>query len=70
MMYLILSIFLYRLVLPVIMRETVSLLQAGFNESDTGELSAYGFLYGTFPSAPAVFVFATQYSVDVDLVMY
>ncbi|XP_077290669.1 integral membrane protein GPR155 homolog anchor [Arctopsyche grandis] len=56
------------LVLPIIMRETVSLLHAGSNASDTKELSTYGFLYGTFPAAPAVFVFATQYSIDIDLV--
>lgn len=52
------------------MRETVSLLHAGSNASDTKELSTYGFLYGTFPAAPAVFVFATQYSIDIDLVKY
>lgn len=56
------------MVLPIVMRESVSLLHAGFNSSDTQELATYGFLYGTFPSAPAVFVFASQYSLDVDLV--
>lgn len=50
------------------MRESVSLLHAGVNASDTQDLATYGFLYGTFPSAPAVFVFASQYSLDVDLV--
>lgn len=50
------------------MRETVSLIHAGVNVSDTKELSTYGFLYGTFPAAPAVFVFATQYALDIDLV--
>jgi len=57
-----------RLVLPLITREIVSLLHAGGNASETQDLSTYGFLYGTFPAAPGVFVFATQYSLEVDLV--
>ncbi|XP_049954684.1 integral membrane protein GPR155 [Schistocerca serialis cubense] len=56
------------LVLPLITREVVSLFHAGENSTDTLDLSTYGFLYGTFPSAPGVFVFATQYSVDIDLI--
>lgn len=56
------------LVLPVVTREVISLLHAGFNKSETLDLSTYGFLYGTFPSAPTVFVFATQYMIDVDLI--
>lgn len=56
--------------LPLVTREIVSLIQPGYNESETVDLSTYGFLYGTFPSAPTVFVFATQYSLDVDLVCY
>lgn len=59
---------LCRLVLPVVTREVVSLVNAGATENETVDLSTYGFLYGTFPSAPTVFVFATQYSLDVDLV--
>lgn len=50
-------------------REIVSILHAGSNESETMDLSTYGFLYGTFPSAPTVFVFSTQYGIDVDLVL-
>lgn len=54
--------------LPLVTREVVSVLHAGRNETETVDLSTYGFLYGTFPAAPTVFVFATQYMVDVDLV--
>lgn len=54
--------------MPLVTREVVSLLHTGSNTSDTLNLSTYGFLYGTFPSAPGVFVFATQYAIDVDLV--
>ncbi|KAJ8953723.1 hypothetical protein NQ314_007333 [Rhamnusium bicolor] len=54
--------------LPLVTREVISILHSGFNNSETVDLSTYGFLYGTFPSAPTVFVFATQYSIDVDLI--
>lgn len=62
------AIFIFRLVLPLITREVISQFQPGYNESETVDLSTYGFLYGTFPSAPGVFVFATQYNSNVDLV--
>lgn len=54
--------------LPLITREVISVLHAGYNSSEILDLSTYGFFYGTFPSAPGVFVFATQYMVDVDLI--
>ncbi|XP_018569986.1 integral membrane protein GPR155 [Anoplophora glabripennis] len=56
------------LALPLVTREVISIIHAGFNKSETVDLSTYGFLYGTFPSAPTVFVFATQYVIDVDLI--
>lgn len=62
------AILIFRLVLPLITREVISLLHPGYNESETVDLSTYGFLYGTFPSAPGVFVFATQYNTHIDLV--
>lgn len=48
--------------------EVVSLIHPGSDASETLDLSTYGFLYGVFPAAPGVFVFATQYSIDIDLV--
>ncbi|XP_021950434.1 integral membrane protein GPR155 isoform X2 [Folsomia candida] len=56
------------LVLPVVTREMVSLLQPGMNANDTASLSNFGFLYGTFPSAPGVFVYANQYDVAVQMI--
>lgn len=56
------------LALPLITREVVSVIHAGVNVSDTEDLSTYGFLYGTFPAAPGVFVFATQYGVEIELI--
>nr|XP_027225362.1 integral membrane protein GPR155-like isoform X1 [Penaeus vannamei] len=55
------------LILPLVTREVVSLLQPGASANETADYSNYGFLYGTFPTAPGVFVFASQYNVAVDL---
>ena len=54
--------------MPIIARETVNLLNVGANETDTQEWSNFGFLYGTFPSAPGVFVYASKYDLDTDLI--
>lgn len=56
------------LALPLIIRESVILLNAGTNETDTTDLSTYGFLYGTIPTAPALFIFTLRYNVDIDLI--
>ncbi|XP_022227106.1 integral membrane protein GPR155 [Drosophila obscura] len=56
------------LVLPLVIRQTVNIMQAGQNFNDTTELSTFGFLYGTFPAAPGAFVIATQYNMEVELV--
>ncbi|CAH0729667.1 unnamed protein product, partial [Brenthis ino] len=55
------------IVLPVVMREFVSALDAGNNVSETQSLSTYAFLYGTIPTAPAVFVFSNLYNLEIDL---
>jgi len=54
--------------LPLIARETVSLLQVGANHTQTVFYSDFAFLYGTFPTAPTVFVFANQYKILPELV--
>ncbi|XP_041986213.1 integral membrane protein GPR155 [Aricia agestis] len=53
--------------LPVIMREFVSALHSGANDTETQSLSTYAFLYGTIPTAPAVFVFSNLYNLEIDL---
>ena len=58
----------FRLVLPLVTREVVSLLHPGDTANETADYSNYGFLYGTFPTAPGVFVFASHYNIAVDLV--
>ncbi|KAI4494469.1 hypothetical protein M0802_008961 [Mischocyttarus mexicanus] len=56
------------LVLPLIIRESIILLNAGANVTDTRDLSTYGFLYGTIPTAPALFIFTLRYNVEIDLI--
>ena len=36
--------------------------------SSRADISTFGFLYGTFPTAPTVFVFASQYSLAMEIV--
>lgn len=43
-------------------------MKPGYNETENADLSTFGFLYGTFPSANLVFILAIQYGIDVDLV--
>ncbi|KAK4878682.1 hypothetical protein RN001_011188 [Aquatica leii] len=56
------------LVLPLVIREVVSLVHVGSDSTENSDWSTYGFFYGTFPAAPTVFFFATQYNLDVDLI--
>ena len=53
------------LVLPIISREIVSQLDAG---KDANETLDYAFLYGTIPTAPSVFVYASNYGVLPDMI--
>lgn len=58
-----------RLLLPLITWQVVGNLEPGENNSSKS-LSMYGFLYGTFPTAPSVFLYASQFSVAQDVVSY
>ncbi|KAF6208388.1 hypothetical protein GE061_016842 [Apolygus lucorum] len=58
------------LVLPLVTREVSSLVLtwAQFPANESIAFSTYGFLYGTIPSAPGVFVYATNYGLEVKLI--
>lgn len=56
------------LVLPLVIRESIILLNAGDNATETRDLSTYGFLYGTIPTAPALFIFTLRYNLEIDLI--
>lgn len=51
------------------MREIVALFLKDTNKPEViQDLTTFSFLYGTIPSAPGVFVYATAYALDIDLV--
>lgn len=56
------------LVLPITIRQTVNVMNAGCNSTETTDLGTFGFLYGTLPAAPGVYVIASQYNMEMDLV--
>jgi len=56
------------LILPLVTREIISQMNAGGNDNETEALSNYGFLYGTIPTAPSVFVYATNYAIQTDMI--
>lgn len=59
-------IFAKNLLLPLVTWEVIGWIGVDTNASQS--LSMYGFLYGTFPTAPSVFLFASQYGVAQDIV--
>ena len=56
-------IFAKSVLYPLITRELVLHLSSGGNMTveDTESLSTFGFLYGTFPTAPSLFFYNTRY---------
>lgn len=51
------------------MREMVALFVNYLNDpKEILDLTTFSFLYGTIPSAPGVFVYATAYALDESLV--
>ncbi|XP_070332098.1 lysosomal cholesterol signaling protein isoform X2 [Odocoileus virginianus] len=56
------------LVLPLLCREMVELLDKDDNVVNHTSLSNYAFLYGVFPVAPGVAIFATQFNMEVEII--
>ncbi|XP_025413139.1 integral membrane protein GPR155 [Sipha flava] len=59
------------IVLPLVIREITSICLGKFGSlsaHDSLDLSMFGFLYGMIPSAPAVFVYASAYNLEMDLI--
>ncbi|XP_053327084.1 integral membrane protein GPR155 isoform X2 [Spea bombifrons] len=56
------------LALPLICREMVELLDKGNNLVNHTALSNYAFLYGVFPVAPGVAIFANQFNMEVEII--
>ncbi|KAM4698224.1 lysosomal cholesterol signaling protein [Rhinophrynus dorsalis] len=56
------------LVLPLICREMVELLDKSGSAVNHTSLSNYAFLYGVFPVAPGVAIFASQFNMEVEII--
>ncbi|XP_062313839.1 lysosomal cholesterol signaling protein isoform X1 [Osmerus eperlanus] len=57
------------LLMPLICRELVELLDTGTTSSlNRSSLSNYAFLYGVFPTAPSVAIYAAHYGMELDVV--
>lgn len=55
------------LIMPLVTWEVVGALEKT-SDNTTESMSMFGFLYGTFPTAPSVFLYASHYSVGQDIV--
>ncbi|KAJ8012754.1 hypothetical protein DPEC_G00046160 [Dallia pectoralis] len=58
------------LVMPLICREMVELLDSDHNSSglNHSSLSNYAFLYGVFPTAPSVAIYAAHYNMELEVI--
>ncbi|KAG2459372.1 GP155 protein, partial [Polypterus senegalus] len=56
------------LVMPLICREMVELLDRNSSTGNHTSLSNYAFLYGVFPTAPSVAIYASQYNMELEIV--
>ena len=56
------------ILMPLIAREVTNILYSGSNEDESSRLADFAFLYGTFPTAPTVYVFATRYGIAESII--
>ncbi|KAG7282233.1 hypothetical protein CRUP_038401 [Coryphaenoides rupestris] len=57
------------LVMPLICKDMVELLDhSNISAADHASLSNYAFIYGVFPSAPSVAIYAAHYSMELEVV--
>ena len=57
-----------RLLTPFLIRSIVTSLDVGYNTTVTTDYSTYGFIYGMFPTAPTVYIYASLYNIEAQLV--
>ncbi|XP_012707417.2 integral membrane protein GPR155 [Fundulus heteroclitus] len=56
------------LVMPLICKDMVDLLDTASNTTNHSSLSDYAFLYGVFPTAPSVAIYAVYYNAELEVV--
>lgn len=64
----VLLIFTKNIIFPLLLQRVIVLFSHGSDLEETQDLSSLGFLYGTIPCGPAVFVFACQYDLSIDVI--
>lgn len=62
----------FSLVMPLMCKDMLDLLDAPGNSSSANRtgLSDYAFLYGVFPTAPSVAIYASQYNMQLEVVSF
>ena len=61
--------FCHSLVLPLVTNQLVYALDPGRgNDTLTDTYASFGFLYGSIPTAPTVFLYATHYQESINMV--
>lgn len=58
------------LVMPLVCKDMVDILDVGVNSTSANHtsLSNFAFLYGVFPTAPSVAIYAGQYNMELEVV--
>uniref|UniRef100_A0A668AKT5 G protein-coupled receptor 155 n=1 Tax=Myripristis murdjan TaxID=586833 RepID=A0A668AKT5_9TELE len=58
------------LVMPLVCKDMVDILDVGVNSTSANHtsLSNFAFLYGVFPTAPSVAIYAAQYNMELEVV--
>lgn len=63
------SRYLFRLLMPLLCKDMVDLLDNSNTSSlNHSSLSNYAFLYGVFPTAPSVAIYAAHYNAELEVV--
>lgn len=58
----------FRLLMPLLCKDMVDVLDTNNSTLNDSSLSNYAFLYGVFPTAPSVGIYAVYYSAEIEVV--
>lgn len=58
----------FRLLMPLLCKDMVDVLDTNHSPSNDSSLSNYAFLYGVFPTAPSVGIYAVYYNAEIEVV--
>lgn len=60
----------FSLIMPLVCKDMVDILDTGVNSTSANHtsLSNFAFLYGVFPTAPSVAIYAGHYNMELEVV--